>query len=58
LADAHRRVAEREHRVEERMKHVAPETSNPESTREAADEISARADEHLETAEHLDARNS
>lgn len=40
------------------MKHVAPETSNPESTREAADEISARADEHLETAEHLDARNS
>jgi hypothetical protein len=53
-AEAHRRIAKREHGVEQRMLSIASELSNPEGVRKDAREISQRADKHEETADRIE----
>lgn len=54
LARAHRRIAAREHADEDRLKDLADKTNDPEGFEQAAEEISERADEHLEAAERIE----
>jgi hypothetical protein len=53
-ADAHRRIAEREHEVERRMHAVAPDLSDPKRFAEDARDISRRATEHEKAADRID----
>jgi hypothetical protein len=55
-ADAHRRIADAGHGVEERVKALARKLPDPENADHAADELSRRADEHIAVAERSDDR--
>jgi len=56
MAKAHRRLGEAEHAVERRMKGVADEVPDEQGFREAAEDLSARADRHLVTADEIERR--
>jgi hypothetical protein len=54
VSRAHRRLAEAEHGVEQRMKDLADKMPDQERFEEAADSLSERADRHLATADAIE----
>ncbi|WP_448625198.1 hypothetical protein [Geodermatophilus sp. URMC 64] len=56
LANAHRRIADAEHRVERMMLDQADDVSDPADMRQRAHEISANARDHEKSAKRIERR--